>query len=234
MNKINRTMKKYLMFSFMLLSVLAVEACANEPEKTVLPEPEQTEPPGGGTEGEGQENGSGHPETKPENKARYLVLFSSRSGNTEAVAREIGRVLEGDLTEVEPAVPYDDDYQTMLERSRREQAGIEEGNYPAVTASVESFDDYDLIFVGYPIWYGHMAAPMQAFLHGHAGKLAGKRIALFATSGSSGISASAADAQALCPEAVFTPTLLLTSGTLGQMSRRVTEWMARLGVNGEK
>ncbi len=56
------------------------------------------------------------------------------------------------------------------------------------------------MFVGYPIWYGSMATPMQAFLHEHASKLAGKRIALFATSGGSGISASIGEARSLCPE----------------------------------
>ena len=69
--------------------------------------------------------------------------------------------------------------------------------------SVDGFDKYDLIFIGYPIWYGRMATPMQAFLHEHASKLEGKRVALFATSGSSGISTSANEAPGVLPASNF-------------------------------
>lgn len=89
----------------------------------------------------------------------------------------------------------------MLDRAQSELAAIRLGNYPAIRTSVESFELYDVIFVGYPIWYGSMATPMQTFRHEHATKLAGKRIALFATSGSSGISSSVSEAQALCTSA---------------------------------
>jgi len=110
------------------------------------------------------------------------VLYCSRTGNTERVARQIRTVLDCDMLEVEPAVPYEDDYNAMLERAQEELAAIRQGDYPAVATYVEHFDDYDTVFVGYPIWYGSMASPMQAFLYAHASELAGKRIALFATS----------------------------------------------------
>ena len=76
---------------------------------------------------------------------------------------------------------------------------------------------------------------MQAFLHEHASKLAGKRIALFATSGGSGISASIGEARSLCPEATFVDrTLLLTSSTLSQMEGRVAEWLDEIGAGREE
>ena len=100
---------------------------------------------------------------------------------------------------------------------------------------MENFDDYDLVFVGYPIWYGSMATPMQTFLHTHASKLAGKRIALFATSGSSGISASVSEARSLCPDAtIIDRTLLLTSESLSQMATRVPVWLDEIGVSREE
>ncbi len=138
------------------------------------------------------------------------------------MARQIRTALDCDMIEVEPQMPYENDYNAMLERAQEELAAIEQGRYPAVGTSVDSFDGYDIVFVGYPIWYGSMATPMQAFLHEHASKLAGKRIALFATSGGSGISASIGEARSLCPEATFVDrTLLLTSSTLSQMEGRV-------------
>ena len=123
----------------------------------------------------------------------------------------------------------------MLERSQEELAAIRQGNYPPIKTSVENFDDYDIVFVGYPIWYSSMATPMQTFLHEHAAKLAGKRIALFATSGSSGISSSVSEARSLCPDAtIIEPSLLLTSSTLSQMASRVHAWLEEIGASREE
>ncbi len=80
-----------------------------------------------------------------------------------------------------------------------------------------------------------MATPMQAFLHSHASKLVGKRIALFATSGSSGISTSVNEARSLCPDAALIErTLLLTSSSLSQMATRVPAWLEEIGANREE
>ena len=80
-----------------------------------------------------------------------------------------------------------------------------------------------------------MATPMQTFLHTHASKLAGKRIALFATSGSSGISASVSEARSFCPDAtIIDRTLLLTSSILSQMATRVPSWLEEIGVSREE
>ena len=90
------------------------------------------------------------------------------------------------------------------------------------------------MFIGYPIWYSHMATPMQTFLHNHADLLAGKRIALFASSGSSGIDTSERDAATLVPDAVFEESLLLTSSTLGNMATRIPQWLESLGASREE
>lgn len=150
------------------------------------------------------------------------------------MARTIQSTLDCEMAEVEPAVPYDADYNAMLDRAQAELEAIAQGNFPAITTSVESLDEYDIIFVGYPIWFGHMASPMQAFLHDHAALLAGKRIALFASSGSSGIGTSERDAAALVPEATFEESLLLTSGSLGSMATRIPAWLEELGAGREE
>ena len=162
---------------------------------------------------------------------RYLVLYASRSGNTESIAKLIQSTLDADILEVEPTVPYESDYNAMLTRAQQEQQAIGQGNYPSIKTVVESFESYDMIFVGYPIWHGHMATPLQAFLHQHAQKLSGKAIALFATSGSSGISTSVSEAQNLCANSTFTQTLLLTSASISQMQSRVSDWLSNLEIN---
>lgn len=216
-------MRKLLFFPFLLLALTAT-ACSGDPIEPEGSATEQPETPG---------NDNDEDET-PNNDGRYLVLYCSRTSNTEGIAQRIGTALGCDFIEVEPETPYDTDYNAMLERSQQEQAAIEAGNFPPVKTSVESFEEYDIIFIGYPIWYSHMATPMQTFLHEHAAKLAGKRIALFATSGSSGISTSVSDARKHCPDATYTESLLLTSGTLSQAESRVAEWLSEIGVTTKK
>lgn len=219
-------MKKFLLIPLVLLTVMSMAACGGSDDDPITPEvPEQPENPG---------EGDDEPDTPtPGENGRYLVLYCSRTSNTERVAQQIQTTLNCDMLEVEPQTAYESDYNAMLERAQSELAAIRQGNYPAIRTSVENFEQYDMIFVGYPIWYGSMATPMQTFLHEHATKLSGKRIALFATSGSSGISSSVSEARALCPDATFTETLLLTSSTLSQMANRVTTWLESLGAHRE-
>ena len=222
-------MKKILLIPFLLFAVLSMAACSDPNEEPLTPDqPEQPENPGGG----GNDEAPSEPtDPTPGGNGRYLVLFASRSGNTERMANEIRTQLDCDILEVEPQTPYDEDSNSMLSRAQEELAAIRQGNYPPVKTSVENFEDYDMVFVGYPIWHGSMATPMQTFLHNHAEKLSGKQIALFASSGSSGISTSVSEARALCPDAEFTETLHLTRNTLEQMESHITSWLEQLNVN---
>lgn len=219
-------MKKLILFPLLLLVILvSFTACdedtpfTDEQEQTIPEEDEEQE-----EEDTGNVDGT---------NGRYLVLYCSRTGNTERMAQTIQSVLDCNMVEVVPETPYEDDYNTMLDRAQAELDAIEQGNYPAITTTVESFDDYDIVFIGYPIWYGHMATPMQSFLHNHADLLVGKRIALFASSGSSGISTSERDAASLVPEATFTESLHLTSSTLDDMENRISAWLEELGASRE-
>lgn len=215
----------------MLLATLMVAAACSESEP--LPEGQEQTPPGEDEEGnegnEGEEGGN-----VDGTNGRYLVLYCSRTGNTERMAHAIQSALDCDMIEVVPETPYEEDYNAMLDRAQAELDAIGQGNYPAITTSVESFDAYDIVFIGYPIWFSHMATPMQAFLHNHAGLLAGKRLALFASSGSSGIGTSERDAASLVPDAVFEESLLLTSSLLGSMETRIPQWLESLGASREE
>ncbi len=224
-------MKKLIMIPLLMLTFLSMAACSSPSEEPLNPgQPEQPENPG-----DGDDSDDNPDKPTPGGNGRYLVLFASRSGNTERMANEIRKQLDCDILEVEPEVAYDNDYNAMLERSQKELAAIRQGNYPPIKTTMEKFDDYDIVFVGYPIWYGSMATPMQTFLHSHASKLAGKRIALFATSGSSGMSTSVNEARSLCPDAtIIDRTLSLTSSDLSQMATRVPSWLEEIGATREE
>lgn len=126
-------MRKLLFFPFLLLALTAT-ACSGDPIEPEGSATEQPETPG---------NDNDEDET-PDNDGRYLVLYCSRTSNTEGVAQRIGTALGCDFIEVEPETPYDTDYNAMLERSQQEQAAIEAGNFPPVKTSVESFEEYDI------------------------------------------------------------------------------------------
>lgn len=229
-------MKKFLLIPFLSFIVLSIAACGKGSEESFTPE--QPEQPGnsdnGGNTSDDKSDDNQDVPTPGEN-SRYLVLYASRTSNTEHVAQLIQTTLKCDMIEVEPETPYDNNYNAMLERAQKELAAVRQGDYPQIKTSIDKFDDYDIIFVGYPIWYSSMATPMQTFLHEHASKLSGKRIALFATSGSSGISVSVNEVHSLCPEStIIDPTLLLTSSSLSQMESRVPAWLESIGASKEE
>ncbi len=78
---------------------------------------------------------------------KTLIVYFSWSGNTEALANEIQLQTEADIFEIVPEKPYTDDYDALLDIAQEEQRNEDR---PAIAATIENFDDYDTVFVGYP------------------------------------------------------------------------------------
>lgn len=117
-----------------------------------------------------------------------LVVYYSATGNTEAVANYIADATGGDLFEVEPAEPYTDaDLDWTDDNSRVSQEYADESlrDMELVSTDVENWDSYDTVFIGYPIWWGIAAWPMDSFVK--ANDFTGKTVIPFCTSSSSGI-----------------------------------------------
>ena len=128
-------MKKLLWIPLLSVALLSVAACGGDGGEPFAPGQS------GASERPDEENGD-----KPDTPAlgdsgRYLVLYASRTGNTERVAQLIQATLDCDMLEVEPQEPYDNDYNAMLERAQEELAAIRQGNFPPVKTSMENFDD---------------------------------------------------------------------------------------------
>ena len=231
--KVNKlkNMKKLFLIPFMLSATLMIAMACSEDDP--IPNGQEQTAPGEDDGEEGNEENEEDGNVEGTN-GRYLVVYFSHTGNTEQMAQTIQSTLDCNMIEVVPETPYSPTYSITSDRAQAELDAIGQGHYPAITTSMESFDEYDIVFVGYPIWFGHIAIPMQTFLHNHAGLLAGKRIALFASSGSSVISTSERDAVTLVPDTVFEESLLLTSSTLGNMGTRIPEWLESLGASREE
>ncbi|BCZ27888.1 hypothetical protein EUBC25_19750 [Claveliimonas bilis] len=117
-----------------------------------------------------------------------LVVYYSATGNTEEVANYIADTTGGDLFELEPVEPYtDDDLNWSDDNSRVSQEHEDESlrDVELVSTDVENWDSYDTVFIGYPIWWGIAAWPVDSFVENN--DFTGKTVIPFCTSASSGI-----------------------------------------------
>lgn len=117
-----------------------------------------------------------------------LVVYYSATGNTERVANSIAEATGGDLFEIEPTEPYTDDDLNWNDESSRVSREYEDESLrdvPLVNTTVDGWDDYDIVFIGYPIWWGIAAWPVDGFVE--ANDFSDKTVIPFATSASSGM-----------------------------------------------
>ena len=112
-----------------------------------------------------------------ENK-KILVAYFSYSGTTQSVAEQLSSRIGADLFEIAPA----EEYSSLYLRSNRE---IRRGERPELSAEVENMEEYDIVFVGYPVWFHATPAPVNSFLESY--DLTGKLVIPFCTSGGSDI-----------------------------------------------
>lgn len=121
-------------------------------------------------------------------EGKTLVVYFSATGNTEHVAEMIAEATGGDLFELEPADPYTDEdlnYNDDSSRVSQEYADESLKNVELVETTVEGFDEYENVFVGYPVWWGIAAWPVNTFIE--ANDFTGKTVIPFCTSASSGL-----------------------------------------------
>lgn len=127
--------------------------------------------------------------TNKQNNSKVLVAYFSCTGNTENVANKIAKAANADIYVIEPKQPYTDgdlDYNNNDCRANIEQNNSE--SRPEIANTVENMADYDIIYLGYPIWWGDCPRIINTFVEAYDFK--GKRIIPFCTSGSSGIETS--------------------------------------------
>lgn len=191
-------MKKLAAIFLSLAMVLSLAACGNSSSnetsasetsdsaasgETQEPSaaPESTEP------AESTEEPSSQPETEGE-AGGTLVVYYSATGNTEQVANYIADITGGDLFELELVEPYtSDDLDWTDDNSRVSQEYYDESlrDVELVADTVENWDSYDTVFIGYPIWWGIAAWPTDGFVE--ANDFTGKTVIPFCTSSSSGL-----------------------------------------------
>lgn len=131
---------------------------------------------------------------------KVLVACFSATGTTAAVAEKLAKVTGGELFMIVPEKPYTAADLNWKDKESRSSVEMSDRNSrPAIASKVENIDKYDVIFVGFPIWWYREPSIIDTFMEAH--DFNGKTVIPFATSGSSGIGDSGKNMQALAPEA---------------------------------
>ena len=174
-----------------LALTFSLAACSSESPSSSSSQPEPSAASQEPSSSESSQSDSSAPESEPSDTSETgntLVVYFSATGNTEQAANYIAEITGGDLFELEPAEPYtDDDLNWTDDNSRvsREYEDESLRDVELVSDTVDNWEDYDAVFIGYPIWWGIAAWPVDTFVQ--ANDFTGKTVIPFCTSSSSGL-----------------------------------------------
>ena len=245
-----KTSKRILAALLAALTLFSLTACASRPAQTSTPaqttqQPTQQETPAQDadsnadvetpeaptqTEGpDATEPADEQPEETPAEGGRTLVVYYSTSGSTKAVAEMIADELDADIFELVPTQPYSsDDLNWTVSGSRVNREHDDESlrDIALVADSVDHWDEYDTVFIGYPIWWAIAAWPVNNFVKNN--DFTGKTVIPFCTSSSSGLGQSG---ELLAEMAGTGDWLDGQRFRSGASQSDVTDWVNSLGLN---
>ncbi|MDO4341046.1 MAG: flavodoxin [Eubacteriales bacterium] len=196
-------------------SVSESSAVESEPKNEVT-QPDETE--------------SAEPASETETEAegtKVLVAYFSATGTTEGVAEHIANGLNADIYEIVPEDPYTDADLNYNDNNSRTTIEMNDPSArPAISGSVENMDQYDIVFIGYPIWWGEAPRIVSTFMESY--DFSGKTIVPFCTSGGSGMGSSATNLEQLTSGATWLDGQRLNGG---DSQDTVMEWVNGLGLS---
>ena len=221
-------MKKAIAILLSLTMILGLAACGNSASQTEKPSTEDTS-----VESKADTN-SAENSTDKENTDnqdvqdhKVLVAYFSATGTTKGVAEHIANGLNADIYEIVSEDPYTDADLNYNDNNSRTTIEMNDPNArPAISGSVENMEQYDIIFVGYPIWWGEAPRIVSTFMESY--DFSGKTIVPFCTSGGSGIGSSASNLERLTSGATWLDGRRL-NGSDSQDT--VMEWVNSLDLN---
>lgn len=165
-------------------------------------------------------------ENNSESESKILVAYFSATNTTKTVATYIADSLNCDIYEITPQVPYTSDDLNYNNNSSRTSVEMNDKNSrPAITGSLDNMEQYDIVFVGYPIWWGDAPRIINTFLESY--DFSNKTIVPFCTSGSSGISTSVSNLKAVYSNAKWLDGERFNGST---SKSEIEEWLNDLSL----
>lgn len=127
--------------------------------------------------------------------AKTLVTYFTLTGNTEKAAKIIQKETSADIYQIELVTPYPSEYREQTELAKQQ---MKDNVLPEIKPLPANIEEYDVVFVGSPVWWGTMSTPVRTFLA--SGALKGKTVFPFVTHGGGGASNSFSDTAELCKD----------------------------------
>lgn len=184
-----------------------------------------------GTETEGQNTNPAEATDDTEstkNTSKALVVYFSATGNTKAVAETIAGLQGAELYEIVPEQPYTDEDLNYNDRTTRATTEQNDSDArPAISGDIKDLAEYDVIYVGYPIWWGDMPRILYTFFDTY--DLTGKTIAPFCTSGGSGLSGTPRTIGNLETGAEVLDGLHIRDSAAKKAEDTVSDWLEDIG-----
>lgn len=170
--------------------------------------------------------------------AKTLVVYYSYTNNVETIINDLKGQIECDVVEIEPAEKGLDYAANNYAIGSALIAAInnnpdDASSYPEIDQVDVNLNEYDTIIIGAPLWWSHMAAPLQTYLFQNGSQMAGKKIGLIVSSHSSGISGVVADAKRLIPDGDFLePALWIRSSETSDCHSLISKWLEDINYQG--
>lgn len=180
------------------------------------------------------------PTTPTEQEGKTLIVYFSMPdnvddstvtingqvlGNNQYMAQVIQETIGGDIFRIEPVTPYPTNHSTLVDQASREQS---ENARPAIKGTIENFDQYDTVFVGYPIWWSDMPMILYTFFDTY--DLSGKTLIPFGTHGGSGWAGTPATIARLEPNANILEGLSISRDVIEGAHDQIVNWVNGLGI----
>ena len=162
--------------------------------------------------------------TSKKETPKTLVLYYSQTSNTKTVATEIATRLNADIEEITLVEPYDTAFQATIDRCKADR---EKGILPEIKPLKANVADYDVVFIGYPVWFGTYAPPMASLLD--KVDLSGKKVVPFCTFGSGGLESSMKDLAAKQPNAEILPGYGVRAARMDAVPKEVEQFLTVSG-----
>lgn len=221
-------MKKIISLFMVLTMVLSLAACSTNQSPSESTPEESSSQTNESTPTPSNTNGKNLVVyfSMPDNVDDSTVVIDGETlGNTQYMAYVIQETVGADIFRIEPETPYPTDHDELVDLASEEQSN---NARPAIKDTIENFDTYENIFVGYPNWWGDMPMILYTFFDTY--DLSGKTVALFCTSGGSGLSGTVNEVKSLEPNATVTQGLHIGSGSSSNPDNGVSEWLNALGL----
>lgn len=218
-------MKKFFLLPLLMLAMINVMSSCSDDEPNGPQGPTEPITPGNGSilvayfsypEPDGVDASTG---------ASRLVIDETVTGHVEFLAGIIQDAADADIFRIETVQQYPASHAPLIAQAQEE---LNNGVRPALKTSIENLDQYDVIFIGYPNWWGNLPAPLYTFLESY--DFAGKTIVPFNSHGGSGLSSTVATIRGIQPDADVRNGFTVSRNSVDNATNDVLEWLRQLEV----